>query len=176
MSMSHNEVISEGAIVKIEALREIIRPDDNIVMWKEPFDPGLLFNKVFSQKEKRTGLFKPDGVWYACGFDWLDWVLSEMPQWAHPYIYNLKIDKSDFKIIRTPGELVKFAKKYVIGDVSTSMKVNWSRLAENYTGIEICPYQPSLRHEFMFYYGWDIASGCVWDTHTIKAVDEIKVP
>lgn len=133
----------------------------------------MLFNKVFQQRETN---FKPAGVWYACGFDWLNWVLSEMPHWAHPYIYNLKIDKSNFKIIRVPGELIRFSQEYVIGDVNRSMQVNWSGLAENYTGIEICPYQPSLRLELMFYNLWDVASGCVWDTSTIKAIDEIKVP
>lgn len=172
MKSSPMQVI-ESTITKIEALREIVRPDDNIVMWGEPFDPKELFNKVFTQQTTR---FKPNGVWYACGFDWLDWVLSDMPKWASPYIYNLKVDKSNFKIIRTSDELIEFSKEYVLGDYTHSTQVDWPRLAMSYNGIEICPYQWSLRMRLMWFYPWDVASGCIWNTITIKAVDEIMIP
>ena len=53
---------------------------------------------------------------------------------------------------------------------------NWPLLATQCAGIEIAPYQHAFRSTHMWYYGWDVASGCVWDKSGIKKIEKIEVP
>lgn len=47
---------------------------------------------------------------------------------------------------------------------ATEYSLNWTKLAAVAAGILITPYQWELRHNPMcrWYYGWDMASGCIW--------------
>ena len=42
--------------------------------------------------------------------------------------------------------------------------IDWPKVASSFCGIEICPYISEMRMERFtsWYYGWDIASGCIW--------------
>ena len=50
------------------------------------------------------------------------------------------------------------------------MIIDWHAVAQAYAGIEIAPYCWSLRfeYEFLWYYGWDCASGCVWELSAVR--------
>ena len=52
--------------------------------------------------------------------------------------------------------------------------IDWPRVASDYAGIEICPYLSSKRmdEDSFWYYGWDVASGCVWDSKGITDLVE----
>jgi len=52
------------------------------------------------------------------------------------------------------------------------MRIDWEAVAKRYTGIEIEPYNWERRNSgpnnnysmsMLWYYGWDCASGCVWE-------------
>jgi hypothetical protein len=45
--------------------------------------------------------------------------------------------------------------------------INWAEVAKDYQGIIITPYQPRMRYYADWYYGWDCASGCIWDLTAI---------
>lgn len=51
----------------------------------------------------------------------------------------------------------------------TVYDIDWPRVAEKWQGIIITPYQWSRRltNHTMWYYGWDCASGCIWDADAI---------
>jgi hypothetical protein len=51
--------------------------------------------------------------------------------------------------------------------------IDWPRLAEKYDGIIIAPYLYSHRLSTLtnWYYGWDAASGCIWNLAAIDAVE-----
>jgi len=36
-------------------------------------------------------------------------------------------------------------------------------VSKEYDGIEIAPYQWDARLSLIWYYGWDVASGCIWN-------------
>jgi hypothetical protein len=41
--------------------------------------------------------------------------------------------------------------------------IDWERLAKEYDGVEIAPYQWQRRlSDQRWYYSWDCASGCIW--------------
>jgi len=49
--------------------------------------------------------------------------------------------------------------------------VDWEKISRQYSGIEINPYLWRRRLQGgMWYYGWDCASGCVWNESAIKEV------
>jgi hypothetical protein len=108
---------------------------------------------------------KPSGIWYACGNEWISWLTYEMPQWIGDYVYSLKVDEGRILTIKTEDEFTAFEWKYLEkteeGDFGRGP--DWSLVARDYAGIEICPYRPEARMGSMWYYGWDVASGCVWE-------------
>ena len=112
---------------------------------------------------------KPKGLWYSLGSGWLDWNIREYGKYhSFKSAYKLSIDMNDILRIDTPEKLIEFDKTFA--QLST---VNWREVAKSYKGIDIIPYQSSLRMELGWYYGWDVASGCVWDSSCIRGIDKI---
>lgn len=123
---------------------------------------------------KQTRGWKPIGLWYACGGEWIEWLESEMPEWLEDgkYLYEVRPNYSvgglaagkngDYVggVLRlsTKEEVVAFSRTY-----SNFEKVNWFEVSLIWDGIEICPYQSDLRLSMHnWYYTWDVASGCIW--------------
>ena len=78
---------------------------------------------------------------------------------------------NDYEIlfITNNDDFKKFEKMYSVttnnyGDI----KIDWPKVASHYDGIEICPYLYDMRMDSDWYYGWDVASGCVWSASGIK--------
>lgn len=153
-----------------------IPEDAHVTMLKKPFT-GI------GSVGQRDSL-KPNGLWYSCGTDWMKWLLSEMPNWIQPYVYTLRLNRGSMLTMSTPKQLLEFTDKYInekrskelsFGAHRNSMFIDWPKVARDYSGMEICPYQYSLRlsQETEWYYGWDVASGCVWDGSAIAGADLI---
>ena len=54
--------------------------------------------------------------------------------------------------------------------------INWRAVAGDYAGLIITPYQWSRRLEpYSWYYGWDCASGCIWDPSAITDIKLIEI-
>ena len=89
--------------------------------------------------------------------------------------------------IPTAFDLDLFTEEYIErGEARYLSRIRWDRVAERYQGIVIAPYHWSRRmadHTF-WYYGWDCASGCIWDAAAVAelrpatdaAIAEIKQP
>lgn len=134
--------------------------DMRIHMSKKPIE---LKQRTFSQQNS----MKPSGFWYGFGNEWIDWVRSEMPQWEGNYIYEVDIGSSNVLQIKNGEELEKFHNEYVESNIS-EYNIKWPEVSKKYDGIEINPYQWEARLEYSWYYGWDIASGCVWNLSNVK--------
>jgi hypothetical protein len=46
--------------------------------------------------------------------------------------------------------------------------IMWREVAGKYTGIIIDPYSRSRSQTYLWYYGWNCAGGCIWDTSVIR--------
>lgn len=46
--------------------------------------------------------------------------------------------------------------------------IDWPKIMKHYAACEINPYLYQRRLESAWYYGWDCASGCVWDRTAIE--------
>ena len=133
-----------------------------IHMSKTPFE---LEKRMFTQR----ATMKPKGFWYGFGNEWIDWVRSEMPDWEGKYIYEVDIGNTNVLKIDTHFDLMKFHRKYAERkQIARDDLLDWSEVAKEYDGIEINPYQYEARYQYMWYYGWDVASGCIWNLNNVK--------
>lgn len=101
-----------------------------------------------------------------------------MPEWFERYdhIYWLDLDYSKILRINNEQKFRKFEETYLERTPNSSYPlINWGRVTQDYSGIEIIPYQWEFRMGSDWYYPWDVASGCIWDGSTIKGFKEIVV-
>jgi len=125
----------------------------------------------FSQKAD----FKPKGLWYACGDEWIQWAINENYGFGD-WVYLVHIDMAKMLKLKNAAEVRDFSAEFEVPRNSSSkseyyhFNIDWPKVAARYSGIEICPYVSSLRlePEVAWYYGWDVASGCVWDPSALK--------
>ncbi len=170
-----NELITENQI------NEFSNDVYNTVKSKYPTG-RIIMSKHDIIKYKPTPIqkigFKPRGLWYGIGTEWLDWIRSEMPQWEKNNVFLVKLDDSKILKINNKLDLITFSEKYGNnGDghfnYEKYLYIDWPKVAKDYQGIEISEYLYSARYDVMWYYGWDVASGCIWGNGVIKNINKI---
>jgi len=124
--------------------------------------------------------FKPIGIWYDIDNSWTEWCKRNMPDWTYKNHFELDIDESKILIIDTKEKLLDFDKQYsiplsnrigsIIGNISV---IDWTSVSNKYSGIEISPYRYDCRFGLFWYYGWDVASGCIWNFDCVKEIKKI---
>jgi hypothetical protein len=134
-----------------------------------------------AQKDKPYQ-FKPQGFWVSVDgqHDWKAFCVGE--DWNTERLVNryrvVLNEPNEILIIRTPEALLEFTDKYRATDGTGMFDqwINWVEVAKRYPGIIISPYQFSLRLDprVHWYYGWDCASGCIWDSKVISDIHIIK--
>ena len=129
--------------------------------------------------------FKPVGLWVSedsTEYGWRDWCEGE--QWGLArlkYASDIVLrPDAAILILSTPLMIEDFTREYGKQEpfkfegrsIPNCTQVFWERVAEKYQGIIIAPYCWELRLEagFDWYYGWDCASGCIWDADAIESV------
>lgn len=136
---------------------------------------------VLDAREYRQEVsFKPQGFWVDVGRDWKRWCKGERfrPE-AFAFRHRIRVS-SNANVLRLsgPDALVSFTKsfarihpllrEYEESGMFMDHYIDWPDVAGKYQGIIIAPYCWSLRMEMMWYYPWDCASGCIWDTSAIS--------
>jgi hypothetical protein len=146
-----------------------IHTNDRIIMSS---NSELTFNQVPIDKQSQGA--KPRGLWYGIGPSWINWVRHEMPDWEADNIFKIDIDVDKILKITNSEELLSFNKNYGVKTQFYNV-IDWVRVASDYGGIEISPYNYKLRmeREVFWYYGWDVASGCIWNEGVITGVDKL---
>ena len=148
---------------------------------KKLIKTGLLSDKrIFStNKEYRRFIrsrnnlqpyeIKPRGLWYAIDDSWVEWCLSESFGGMGQYLYEVELNpKANILFLTNEDEVISFNDKYTIkeGWISSFMAsfIDWPKVMNDFDGIEINPYLHHLRCDshFLWYYGWDVPSGCLW--------------
>lgn len=135
---------------------------------------------------------KPSGFWFSVEG------ISEEDQtwksWCEGEKFNLEGLEVSYEIIlkenanilhlKTHEEILDFGKEYPYVKpqwdnpkdrrICGTYELDWHKVKEKYLGIIIAPYQWSCRlhREVSWYYGWDCASGCIWD---LTCIQELKL-
>ena len=121
---------------------------------------------------------KPCGLWLSVDDAWHVAALDMFGDEGLKYSSLITL-AHDANILRltTVCEIDDFTEQYTVAVDDKfpilGRVIDWRRVAAEYQGIIIAPYQFSRRltqHTF-WYYGWDCASGCIWDTAAIASVE-----
>lgn len=136
----------------------------------------------------QDGNGKPNGLWVSVKGedDWPSWCHGEGYRTERLAICQRVILKPEANVltITTVAEIVAFHDKYGVaweigGDFSLG-RIDWRRVATDYDGVIIAPYlwecrlafnNPHLKKISDWYYGWDCASGCIWNGDAIAAFE-----
>lgn len=138
------------------------------------------------QNKHRSGFHKPTGLWVSVEGedDWKNW--CEGGQWGLASlacaIEVVLRPKATVLWLKGARALESFHTEYNYvahhygGDLGDRTAIDWARVANKYQGIIIAPYVWSLRlHAPVsdWYYGWDCASGCIWDAAVVQELRPI---
>lgn len=128
--------------------------------------------------KKPPDYFKPHGFWVSVGADWASYCRREQFRLETlQYKHKVTLKKNaNILYITTASEMDVFTREYEFWpfaheDLLILKNIDWARVEKEYQGIIIAPYLYERRqslHTF-WYYSWDCASGCIWDTAAIKS-------
>ena len=148
--------------------------------------------KIFREKYKNyINQGKPNCFWYSCYNSWYNWIIKEgMDSLLHNYIHKINIksniitdiwnkDKNKLLVIKNISDFEVFHKRYskkskIIhsNEFISNEFINWKKVANDFGGIECCPYIPVYK-KYIWFSLWDVASGCVWNTESIIKKTEL---
>lgn len=153
--------------------------NSGLLKGKRIFSTNVSYKRFLKNNNRKSIISdsKPYGLWYAIGDSWLKWCISEEPGWIGKYIYEIKLNpQANILFIKNEESVFFFSKKYARKDNNSffpkSIFINWGKVMKDYDGIEINPYFRKLRHNYnlMWYNGWDIPSGCIWNSNAKKRI------
>jgi outer membrane protease len=133
--------------------------------------------------------FKPHGLWVSdesadmCWSHWcrennfneqnleyqteLDVALSEV------LLLQSKRDIELFQLVYRPSTVKDSALATYWPSNTSFLFIDWGKVAKEHKGIIITPYlwEFRVKFDYIWYYGWDCAGGCIWDLSCIKLVN-----
>lgn len=126
---------------------------------------------------------KPYGLWYQINDSWIDWCNSNWSSNIGKNNFKIQLDLKNVLIIDTAKKLKDFNNKYkvtffVIPEHNLEFNiVDWNKVNKDYKGIEIRNYHKIKNMGFRFFsisfvwfLGWDVDSGCIWDLTAVKNI------
>lgn len=129
---------------------------------------------------------KPRGLWVSVEGedDWESWCKDEqfgLEQLAVPHEVTLK-PTANILHISDADAIFDLGREYGMSlplpwiGRDQVYRLDWPRLATHWQGLIISPYQWSCRLDdrCFWYYGWDCASGCLWDVDAIASITAIE--
>lgn len=120
------------------------------------------------------------GLWVGVGEAWREW--CEYEDWdpgtlGVRHVVELT-PEANVLVLETPEELDQFTARFGIQTypdhlLAGDFEIDWEQVKNVHQGLIIAPYQWTRRHALYWYYGWDCASGCIWDENAIYAIREV---
>lgn len=115
--------------------------------------------------------YKPNGFWVSIGMEWKQFCEREefnLDTLATCTKVELK-KSAHILYITNVAEFDAFNEKFVRYNELGDDMINWGRVAMFWDGIVIAPYIGDRRLTSSWYYTWDIASGCIWNSKAVKS-------
>ena len=114
---------------------------------------------------------KPSGLWVSVGSAWLDWCRDEEFRTDLTW-YEHKVTVAagaSILILASALDLDDFSAEFgsPISPGFDSVHIDWGRVAGK--------YQWSRRLDLLWYYGWDCASGCIWNTEHVSLGEAVEI-
>jgi len=135
----------------------------------------LDMTRQYRQSIRPGGYAKPRGLWLSADgeLDWPEWCEGEgfnLEALAYRTRWRIKED-SQVLHIQDMDEIFEFTDRFMASD-DVPVGIDWGRVTQVYDGILITPYLWDARYrpKTMWYYGWDCASGCIWNLDVLERV------
>lgn len=124
---------------------------------------------------------KPQGLWVsdeATGDGWKAWCESAEFDGCGPFAHHIVL-KPNHKVLLVGEQIAleRFNDRYskpvsLFEGFRSRGAVDWAAVAADWQGVIISPYRWDKRmdDQFFWYYGWDCASGCIWNPEAIAEV------
>lgn len=150
-------------------------------------------------KENHVHRIKPQGFWVSVEEDeedqtWKSWCeQEEFRIEALKYRYHIKLkEKAKILHLSTTDEIFNFGKDFQGNDQNDFdnftikqeinpyiyvYEIRWEEVKKQWDGIIISPYNWKCRllTETVWYYGWDCASGCIWNIDCIESQSLVSI-
>lgn len=160
--------------------------DDRLIHYSEiPLVKVYSVEQLHDASRDPYPMFKPKGLWVSVGDgedSWRAWCEGESWGVAR-LVHKAQITLApDARILRlnTVQSIDEFTEQFAISPhpVLASPRgycIDWPRVATLHQGIIIAPYQYTrrLHSRTAWYYGWDCASGCVWDANAVASLSPL---
>ncbi len=141
--------------------------------------------KVYSREHSSNGAgcYKTQGLWVSVegADDWVEWCRSES--------WGIERLKHATEIVLAPtANVLHLADESAIDDFTDEFlcagapiwhrTIDWPSVRARWQGLIIAPYCWSRRmaDHTGWYYGWDCASGVIWDSAAVGALRPAEVP
>ena len=116
---------------------------------------------------------KPKGLWYAINNEWIEWCKNNADCWIKSGIIELEVDLSKMMIVETTEQLNGLFTKFNYELCEGIRYIDWHKMAQNYSGLEIRNYHglkwANTIIDSGWFSSWDVSSGCIWDLSIIKS-------
>lgn len=135
--------------------------------------------------------WKPDGFWVSAGDGEDSWPAYYRRTWPEgtglDYVQRVTLHPAARILhLRSAADLDRFTEAFGLTapawggglrGLGMSMGgIDWPQVAAEYQGIVIAPYVYAKRMALFWYYGWDCASGCIWDADAIASIEPVTSP
>lgn len=154
-------------------------------MWlhysRNPLQHSELVSKnQTDQTDEYNPYHKPKGLWITddSEYNWERWVREE-DFCTEKFVCKSQIDLdlTDIHWIKNLRQFDAFNKKFSMETKALGLPrlvdktINWQLVASHYKGVIITPYQGQrrLNRNCNWYYGWDVASGCIWNISAVRS-------
>jgi hypothetical protein len=136
--------------------------------------------RVIDTPQERVAGAKPRGFWVSVGSAWAEWCHAESFGLTRLAIVHRVVLAPDADILRlsTTRDLDWFTEEYEGGRDGLPHRrdyIDWARVADEYDGIIIAPYNWDRRMRLNWYYGWDVASGCLWNASAVESIEALRL-
>ncbi len=129
-----------------------------------------------------AGAYKTPGLWVSVegDDDWVAWCRSEqwsLTSFAHAAEIILH-QQAAIKYLSSAKDIDLFTEEFRDDARPVSGTVDWLAIRQNWQGLVIAPYcwERRLTNHTNWYYGWDCASGVIWDANAIAELRATTPP
>lgn len=135
-------------------------------------------NKIYDLRG--TYFDKPQGLWLSdeSDYGWKSWCKENQFNLKNlKYQIEFDVSLEGILLLKTEKDMLSFTKEFSEGNPTLfalpnfkMQGIDWDKVKQKYHGIIITPYQGNVHFTLSWYYGWDCASGCIWNLSNLTEV------
>ncbi len=136
--------------------------------------------KEIKFRSQDTGFYKPEGLWVSVDGedDWLSCSAAMEEFDCRNKLRHVVTLAEDHRVLLldTLEKLSAFDKKYGFERKNLGRIIDWKGVVQDHDGIIISPYRGKfLGDDFVWYNGWDCASGCIWHPRAVARIEIVPL-